>query len=106
MKFNKGIVVACMALVMGCYVVGCAKSTPVTLHVNGIGSYEVVNLPEGFMNYSVENDNIHFSVKDDGDYTVVVKGEDGKEHEIKVNYQNGKLTVNGGDVSVIAGIDK
>ena len=82
-----------LVLIMVLSMAGCAKKTSLAITIDGIGDYQVVQASGGLKNFSVVDNDIHLTVKNDGVYAVVVQDNNGKEYTFTLTYQNGKAQV-------------
>lgn len=98
---KKKIAAIILVCIMILSMVGCAKSTTLTVTLDGIGDYRVVRCSDSFKNFSTHDDEIILTVKNDGVYAVVVQDDDGKEYTFTVTYQGGKTEVTTEDDMVI-----
>lgn len=92
------VIVLCIMILS---LVGCAKKTTLTVTLDGIGDYRVVRCSDGFKNFSTHDNEILLTVKNDGEYAVVVQDDNGKEYTFTVIYQDGKTEVTTEDDMVV-----
>ncbi|MCQ2441740.1 MAG: DUF3872 domain-containing protein [Oscillospiraceae bacterium] len=86
-------------------VAGCAKKTSVHISLVGMDGVQVTQIPEKLENYSVEENEITVTVKQEGDYTFVVEDEDGNEYTLLLHYYDGKAEVSSEDgIMFITGV--
>lgn len=101
---KKKLIALALALMMLLSLAGCGKKTTLHMTVDGIGNYEVTQIPAGFDSYNVVDNTIDVTVKKDGVYTFVVTAEDGQEYSFTLNYSNGTAAVEADDgLSVVVG---
>lgn len=91
------------AIAIGLCIAGCSSSMKLHMDVNGIGDYEVIECPKDFGKYSKQDNEIEVTVKKDGDYKFVVKGEDGQEHTFTLKVHDGKAEIAETDLSITLG---
>lgn len=94
---RKRILIILLVLVMMMNFVGCAKKTSVHISVEGIGNYTLMQIPKGFKNFAINDNDIDVTVKKEGVYTFYLKGEDGKEYSFNLSYYDGKVGVSSKD---------
>ena len=68
---------------------GCGKKSVIDISVEGIGEYEVLQMPDNLVNYSKNDNVITITVKENGDYDFVVQDEEGQEYSFTLNYDDG-----------------
>ena len=84
---------------------GCAKKVTINAIVDGIGDYDIVSMPTNTVNGTINEDVLTITVKKDGDYSFVLKGEDGNEHTVTIKYYNGEVSADTEDgVTVNLGV--
>lgn len=90
-KGKKIFILGLLVVTMGMMLVGCGKKKTVTLTVGGIGDVELAGIPEGTLNGSTSGDALTVSLKKEGDYDFVLRGEDGKEYTVTIKYHDGAV---------------
>ena len=70
---------------------GCAKKVTVNVMVPELGECELAELPEGTENFSMNDGIATVTLKKEGDYDIVLKDEDDKEHTITIKYHDGAV---------------
>lgn len=98
---KKKIAAIILACIMILSLVGCAKSITLTVTLDGIGDYRVVRCSDSFKNFSMHDNEIILTIKNDGVYDVVVQDDDGKEYTFTLTYQDGKTEVTTEDDMVV-----
>ncbi len=85
---------------------GCGSEKEITISVDGIGSYEMVEIPSDVVNFSHTEDGIIVTVKKNGNYDFAVKDADGQEYSFTLKYQDKKaeVTTTNNDIDVSASI--
>lgn len=91
------IALGLVLLTMMMSAVGCAKETKVHFKAEGIGDYEIMNIAEGVESFSMQDNDITVTVKKDGDYDFILKGDDGKTYTVVLSYHDGKAEVKSKD---------
>lgn len=84
---------------------GCAKKVTVSVEVTNIGDFEIAKIPEGFASLGLVERTINLAVKKDGEYPLVLKGEDGTEHTLLIKYEKGTVTTEAEDLEFTAHIN-
>ncbi len=89
-KITAVILLAALVLSM----TGCGNKSVLHISVEGIGDYEVVQIPTGTVNYSkTDEEGITMTVKKNGEYAFVVRGDDGQKYAFTLNYQDGNAEI-------------
>lgn len=68
---------------------GCGKKSVIDISVEGIGEYEVLQMPDNLVNYSKNDNVITITVKENGDYDFVVQDDEGQEYSFTLKYDDG-----------------
>lgn len=101
---KKWILSIALTVILMLCVTGCGNKSEIFMAVEGVGDYEIVEIPTNVENFSHTEDGITVTVKKDGNYDFAVKNADGKEYSFTLKYQDKKAEVittdNGINVSV------
>ncbi len=90
-RMKKRILTAALIFTLLLAVTGCGNKSEITISLDGIGDYEVTEIPSGLVNYSTNDNVITVTVKKNGNYDFKVKDEDGKEYSFTLKYENKKV---------------
>lgn len=97
---EKKIAIVLLALVI--CLTGCGGKAVLRLSVEGVGDYEMVQLPADLVNFSkTDEDGMTVTVKRDGDYRFVLRDESGQEHAFILRYQAGKAEAQAEDGLIV-----
>ena len=88
MKTMTILILAVMATMV---LFGCGKKKTITAQVEGLGDYQVVELPADTVNSSFTDDSITFTVDKEGDYSFVLEDEKGEDHTVTVKYHDNSV---------------
>ena len=88
---KKRILTAALIFTLLLAVTGCGNKSEITISLDGIGDYEVTEIPSGLVNYSTNDNVITVTVKKNGNYDFKVKDEDGKEYSFTLKYEDKKV---------------
>ena len=88
---KKRIAALLLIAVMLLTLAGCAKKVSVT--IKNIGAFEVTKAPAGIVNMSSDEETIRLTINKDGEYPIVVTGEDGNEYTVLVKREKGDVDV-------------
>ena len=72
---------------------GCGNKSEIFISLEGIGDYEMVEIPTEVENFSHTEDGMTVTVKKNGNYDFVIKDNDGKEYTFTLKYQDKKAEV-------------
>lgn len=67
---------------------GCGNKSEISISVEGIGDYEMVEIPTGVVNFSHTQDGITLTVEENGEYEFAIKDSDGNEYSFTLDYQD------------------
>ena len=96
--------IALIAALMFC-LTGCGSKKEISISVDGIDSYEMVEVPTNVESFLHNEDGITVTVKKDGNYDFAIKDADGKEYAFTLKYQDKKVEVSSdSDINVSASI--
>lgn len=105
-KMKRKIIALLLVVIMVLSLAACGRKKVVTVALGGVGDYELVKIPEGLENLSTVENVIKMTIKKDGDYTFVVRTDDGQDISFVVSYAKGSVSVStDAAVDVIAGIE-
>lgn len=86
---KKRIAALVLVLMMALALTACGSTKEVVhLSVYGVDEYEIVEIPDGLVNFSMTDDEIIVTVQDSGEYDFVICDEDGTEYEISLVYDS------------------
>lgn len=94
-KMKKRITALILTIAAAISMVGCGSSkTTVHISIDGIGEYELAEIPAGLVNTSkTAEDGLVVTVKENGDYDFVVRGDDGQDYEFTLEYKDGEANI-------------
>lgn len=101
---KKRIIVALILVAMLFSLAACAKKTTICITFADIDGFEIIQAPSGMVSLSSDENTIYLTVKNDGQYPITIKADDGNEYTIAIAYEKGTANVDAGDLSVIAGL--
>ena len=70
---------------------GCTKKMTVSAYAPELGECELAAIPEGVDSCALNNGIVTVTLKKEGDYDIVLKGDDDKEHTITIKYHDGAV---------------
>ena len=104
-EMKKWILSIALIVVLAVGMTGCGNKSEISISVDGIDSYEMVEIPSDVENFSHTEDGITVTVKKNGNYNFVIKDADGTEYAFTLKYQDKKAEVSSdSDINVSASI--
>lgn len=76
---------------------GCGNKSEITISVEGIGDYELNEIPTGLENCATTDDGITVTVKEDGEYEFGIEDENENEYYFTLKYKDKKAEVQTSD---------